>query len=384
MNTDTRPLRILSLLDARVISGPSRGLIQLARNLPPHAHLHLALLAKNLDVVLAPIAAAAGNARLTVHRLVESSAYDPRVILRAKEIATRVGATIIQSHSYKPHVIAYALRAALRIPWIGFHHGWTAENRKVRLFHTLDRLTLPRADRVVAVSSDTERLLLAAGCAPARTVMIANAVDARDFDCSHDRASIRREWQIADDRLVACAVGRLSHEKGQDVLLSAFGRIASRVPTLHLAFAGDGPDHDALLAQTRTLGLESRVHFLGHQRDVARVYAASDLLVLPSRSEGMPNVLLEAMSLGLPVVATSVGGVPEVARDGDNAWVVRSDDPESLANAISAAIESSSERIRRAESARREVNEHRSPARRAERFMALYHDVLQHHERVAQ
>jgi glycosyltransferase involved in cell wall biosynthesis len=299
--------------------------------------------------------------------------------VRAHDLAREVRANIIQSHSYKPHLIALALRKLSGMPWIGFHHGWTAENLKVRAFHSLDRFTLPRADRIVAVSRDSERLVLEAGCPRERTVMITNAVDAADFACGEGRAALRAAWGIPVDATLASAIGRLSPEKGQDVLVEAFARIATERPTLHIALAGDGPERATLEARVRALGIADRVHFLGHQHAVGRVYAASDFMVLPSRSEGMPNALLEAMATRTAAIATRVGGVPEVAVDGENAWLVPSEDPDAMASALRDAHDRPDERARRADRAYTFVTENLSPARRADRFVALYRELLRDH-----
>jgi glycosyltransferase involved in cell wall biosynthesis len=376
MNSRPPTMQILSILDARVITGPARGLIQLARHLPPGARLHIALLARDENTPLPPIAEEAGDAPLTVHRLVETSAYDPRVIARATQLARDIGASIIQSHSYKPHLIAMAVSRMTGTPWIGFHHGWTAENLKVRLFHALDRATLPQADRVVAVSREGEQWMLAAGCAREQVTMISNAVDPADFSCRDSRAEVRRDLSIDEDAVLLCAVGRLSREKGQDVLIDAFARIAPRHPALQVALAGDGPDRLSLEARSTALGVRARVHFLGHQPHVARVYTAADIIVLPSRSEGMPNALLEAMATGTPVIAAAVGGVPEVAHDGHDAWLVPSDDPPALAASIEDAIEHPEEMRRRALRAQQQVLDSRAPGQRAARLVALYDDVL--------
>ena len=186
--------RTRSILDARVITGPTLGLVQFARHLPPHAHLHIALLSPDADTPLPPISLLARSARLSVRRRIESHPSDPRVIPRACDIARATGATIIQSHTYKPYLIALAQRRLLGIPRIGLHQGWTAENFKVRVFQSINRVMLPRADRVVAVSSDSEQLSLDAGCTPSHTTMIADAVDAADFTCAKNRTAIRHAW----------------------------------------------------------------------------------------------------------------------------------------------------------------------------------------------
>jgi glycosyltransferase involved in cell wall biosynthesis len=370
------PINVLSILDARVVTGPARGLIHLARHLPPWLRLHVAVLRDRGAGPLPPLEEHVSGGRLTVWPLVEHGSYDPGVIVRARDLARKLDARIVQSHSYKPHVIALAVRAMYGAPWIGFHHGWTAENLKVRLFHVLDHLTLPRADRIVAVSRSSEQLVLGVGCPRERTVMITNAVDPADLASDVPREAARRELGIPPDATVLAAVGRLSHEKGQDVLLAAFAQLAEAPHRTLLVLAGDGPDAAALRSQARALRIEGRVRFLGHQTNVARVYAAADLLALPSRSEAMPNALLEAMCAGVPAVATDVGGVAEVATHGETAWVVPGEDPAALAAALSDALTHPAERKRRASLARRYVEQALAPARRAERFVALYHELL--------
>lgn len=374
MNERVTRLDVLSILDAKVITGPARGLIHLARYLPRDVRLHVAVLQRPTCDSVSPLADAARGTPLTVHPLVEHSSYDPTVILRACTLARRIGARIVQSHSYKPHLIAMGVRARCGIPWIALHHGWTAENLKVRLFHALDRFSLRHADRVVTVSTCWEARLRALGCQ--YTVTIPNAVDPVDIAPDSSREQARATLKLPTASVIASAIGRLSHEKGQDVLLHAFALVAAGHPELRITLAGDGPDRTLLAALARSLGIEHRVHFLGHRSSVGTVYAASDVVVLPSRSEGMPNVLLEAMSLGVPVIATRVGGVGEVAIDGQTAWLVPPEDPAALASAIDQALRDPEERAVRADRARAWVENFHSPARRAERFMALYASVL--------
>jgi glycosyltransferase involved in cell wall biosynthesis len=206
--------------------------------------------------------------------------------------------------------------------------------------------------------------------------MITNAVDPADLQSDWTPAAARSAFGLAPNAVVVAAIGRLSREKGQDVLIEAFARAAGELPELALAIAGDGPDDTKLRERARALGLGERVKFLGHQPHVARVYAASDIVVLPSRSEGMPNALLEAMCLGRAVVSTNVGGVSEVATDGDTAWIVPSENPDALAMALLHAARDPRERARRAENARAHVRATMSPASRAARFVALYEGIL--------
>lgn len=368
-------LTVLSILDAPVVTGPARGLIHLARALPPEVRLHVALLRGRGAGPVPRLDELSGGA-LTVSELPELAPFDPLIFARALRIARSVGAGVIQSHSYKPHVIAMGLRAALRVPWIGHHHGWTAENDKVKRYHRVDALTLPRADRVVAVARSARDIVVGEGVPDARVVIIPNAVDRRDIDTPLDRAAARERLGLPADRFVACVVGRLSHEKGQDVALEALARARAQGARVLLAFAGDGPDREKLDAMTERLGLREDVRFLGHQKAVGVVYRASDMMVMPSRSEAMPNALLESMTLGVPAVATRVGGVPEVAEDGVSAWIVPPEDPAALAAAMRACAEDEGERSRRVAAAARAAKENHDPVARARRYVSLYETVL--------
>ena len=369
-------LNILSLLDTRAMSGPSRGLIHLARTLPSNAWLHLGVLCFDAARDIPAIAETAGHARLTVHPLHEGGSFNPAVVARARDLARDVRADIIQSHSYKPHIIAWGLRQLYGAPWIAFHHNWSRENFKMKLYHSWDRLTLRGADRVVAVSHRAEQVVLSIGCRRDRTVMITNAVDPIDFACNEPIPVVRDHFGLPRDVRVALAVGRLSYEKGHDVLLRAFAAVAADMPDWVVAIAGEGINRRALVALASELGLRDRVFFLGFQNAIDRLYAASDLLVMPSRDEGMPNAMLEAMASGLPVVATSVGGIPEAARDGENAWIVPCDDVPAFAAAFLDAAQHPEKRDARAREARAHVLAHMAPAARTQKLCLLYSTLL--------
>jgi len=365
------PMVVLSFLDAPVVTGPARGLIHLARALPPDVRLHVAILRGRGAGPVPPLDEMSDGA-LTVHEIQERGPYDPSILGRAVAIAWRTGARVVQSHSYKPHLIAMAVRASRRVPWVGHHHGWTAENDKVKRYHRIDAWSLPRADRVVAVAQSARDIVVHEGVRPDRVVVIPNAVDARDLSTPMTREEARAKLGIPEGEFVAAVVGRLSHEKGQDLALRALAQARAQGAQVTFALAGDGPDRAMLEALSRELDLGLAVRFLGHQKLVGVVYKACDMLVMPSRSEAMPNALLEAMTLGLPVVATRVGGVPEVADDGEMAWIVEPESVDSLARAVVDCVARPEERARRVAQARSRAAERHDPARRAERYLDLY------------
>jgi glycosyltransferase involved in cell wall biosynthesis len=141
---------------------------------------------------------------------------------------------------------------------------------------------------------------------------------------------------LSDAEVVILAAGRLSQEKGQANLLGATAQLVRMgdLPPFRVVIVGDGPERDALSRQAETFGISDKVVFAGFQRDMAPYFAMAHILALPSHSEGSPNVVLEAMSAGLPIAATNVGGVPEILEDGKTGLLVPARDPVAMAAAI--------------------------------------------------
>jgi glycosyltransferase involved in cell wall biosynthesis len=153
------------------------------------------------------------------------------------------------------------------------------------------------------------------------------------------------------------AAGRLEDQKGFDLLLAALQRLPPAAGAPLLDVVGAGPQRAALEALAVRLGLETRVRFLGERRDLAGLMAASDVVVLPSRREGLPYVALEALALARPVVAAAAGGVGELVRAGREGWLVPVEDPEALAAALTETLAGPAEALRRARRGRRRVEE---------------------------
>lgn len=243
------------------------------------------------------------------------------------------GAALVESHSFKAHVVAWRVASRLGLPWLAYVHGWTAESRRVRLYNLVERQLLRRADHVCAVAPSLEAVLRAAGRRGPVTVL-RNALDPSPSPPAADeRMSARAALGVAPDEWLLVAVGRLSREKGIDVLLEAVARARLVTPALRLAIAGDGPERDALRARAVALGVDSAIAWLGSRRDVRDVYAAADAVVIPSRSEGLPNVALEAADAAVPLIATRVGALPDVVVDGCG-WLVPPADVGALAAAL--------------------------------------------------
>jgi glycosyltransferase involved in cell wall biosynthesis len=174
------------------------------------------------------------------------------------------------------------------------------------------------------------------------------------------------------------SIGRLSHEKGHAHLIQA-GRLLHRDrPDLdfQIVLVGDGPERARLEAQAESLGLHDRVRLMGHQRDPLPFYAVADVFVLPSLTEGSPNVLLEAMMAGTPIAATAIGGVPEMVQDGRSALLAPAADPTALAKSIAKLIDNPALAQSLREKAWADARQRHSPEAYYSALTGIYQELL--------
>ena len=205
-----------------------------------------------------------------------------------------------------------------------------------RIMRATDGLTDAVTVQSCHLASELAQKQVAAG---SHVYVIPNSVDVARFAMRLYRDRTRERFCVGRDQFLWLAVGRLDHAKDYPNLLNAFAALAQRHHNTRLMIAGDGPLKGDLHTMVQRMDMDSRVRLLGLRQDMPALYAASDALVLSSAWEGMPNVLLEAMASRTPVVATSVGTVPEVVADGKTGFIVPPHDHRALSNAMARIIE---------------------------------------------
>jgi glycosyltransferase involved in cell wall biosynthesis len=214
------------------------------------------------------------------------------------------------------------------------HSLW---NMTPLIHKALIRASMGRGQKLVTVSQAAQDAL--PPTLRSRSRMVVHGVDLSRSDSlvarrADIRASVRAELGIGEDEILFVTVANLRREKGYDVLLDAARTLADRGLPIRIAAAGKGPMETALTARHHHLGLGEQFRFLGQRDDVLRLLAGADAFVLASRQEGLPVVLMEATSVGLPMVATDIGGVPQVLTDGVEGLIVPPGDPDALADAM--------------------------------------------------
>jgi glycosyltransferase involved in cell wall biosynthesis len=285
-------------------------------------------------------------------------------------------ADVLICHGYKSNLLGRLAARALRIPVISVCRGWTGENLKVHAYELLDRLHLRYMDRVVCVSEGQARRVRQAGMPPARTVVIRNAArltETRPAD-PRQRAQLQQLFARPGEVIVVSA-GRLSPEKGFSVLIDAARQVLAVNPGVRFAIFGEGTQRSLLERMIAKEGLCGIVVLPGFRNDLDQLLSCTDVFVLPSFTEGLPNVVLEAGAAAVPVVATAVGGTPEVVIEGETGFLVRAGDATGMAHRIIKLVSDTQLRERLGQAGREHVKKHFTFEAQAHAYMRLFESL---------
>lgn len=303
--------------------------------------------------------------------------FDPALVSQLLKVIKEQRIDLLHSHEYKSDIVAYLASRLHRMPIISTAHGFIQNSRRSRVMVGMGQRMLRSFDRVIAVSSETRRRLVACGIADARVRVIHNAIVTGNYDPRRfERGAFRAAFDIPRGVPLIGYVGRLSPEKGQRELLLAAPAVLQRVPEAHVVLVGDGPDEAALRELAATLGIGASVTFTGHIADPRPVFRDLDILALTSYTEGFPNVVLEALCMDVPVVASDVGGVPEIVEHGATGLLVPPRDPQAIAAALLQLLTDSDGAARLAAAGKRVVFDRFDFVNRVRTEERLYDEVL--------
>jgi glycosyltransferase involved in cell wall biosynthesis len=283
---------------------------------------------------------------------------------------------LIHVNSYVPGNYVRLAAALMQVPIVIDHwHGFTRFNRKRRLIcRFLSRFT----DLSLAVSQGVKGYLVKEiGLQPDQIRVVPNGVDIAAIDAARPGAEVRRELGLSEGAPVIGLVGRLDHwGKGHKELFEAMAGLKERFP-IHALIIGGGRRRKEVRALAASLGLADIVHFLGHRRDVPDLLHAMDIFILPSYSEGVSLALLEAMAAGLPVIASAVGGNPEVVTDGETGLLIPPRDAEALAEAMERLLADPAWAKEMGENARKQVEADYSLDHLGRKINEIYEELVE-------
>lgn len=287
--------------------------------------------------------------------------------------ARRLRSGVVHTHDYRTAVVDGLSARMAGLPTVSTLHGFTDGGWRNRLYEKLHRWAVRRGDAVVAVSEPMRQRLLQDGFPPARLHMVRNAIPPRAPLLG--RTAARAALGVPEGGFRVGWVGRVSMEKGPDLLLEAIRRLGAAAPAVSMV--GEGRMRRALAGQT-----PKGITWHGPVHGADTLFRAFDALVLSSRTEGTPMVLLESMRAGVPVIATRVGGIPDVVSERE-ALIVPPEDPGALAAAIRRVMEDPVAAQRRAEAARVRLEQQLAPEQWVEAYRNVYESAIAHRNRTA-
>jgi glycosyltransferase involved in cell wall biosynthesis len=382
MNGDR--IRVLAIIEASTVTGPAKNLIRFCRYTRAdrgmsRPEMSIATFHRGEQDTVPPnqFIEAVHQSGTELIVIPERGRFDRRVVADLSRAVEATRPNVIQTHGVKSHFLARLSGIVKQRPWVAFHHGYTAEDLKMQVYNQLNRWSLRAADLVITVCQPFAEELVRTGIRRNTIRVLPNSIEVRRGSSEQDIAGVRERLKIGAGERVVLSVGRFSREKAQADLIRAVAETAQRHPDLRfrLVLVGEGPEQVSLEALVTTLGLSEKVVFTGHQMDVMPYYGVADVFALPSLSEGSPNVLLEAMAAGVPIVATEVGGVPETVRHEHSALLVPKASPSKLAIALARVLTDSdlADQLRR--QAQAQVTRY-SPETYADSLTELYRIAL--------
>ncbi len=368
------PLSILYVIDGLEFGGGERVFLQLIKRLRQQYRIAVATAEGGL------FAEAVRELGITLHPVDMTRQWSLKPMYQIRNILRKQTINIVHSQGARADVFsrissrAYDVRnvCTIAMPVEGFDVGIV---HRV-IYRVFDRLTERYVDRYIVVSDVLETLLhQQRGVSLERITRIYNGIEVDEYNDEHRDTQTRAQCGIPDDAFLVVAIGRMVWQKGFDVLIHAWSEIASHVPNARLLFVGDGSLRGTLERLTHDVNIRDRVTFRGFEPDVRPLLATADLVAVPSRREGFPMVILEAMAMAKPIVATRIDGVTEQMVDGVSGLLVPPSDPAALANGIVGLATHRERAVQLGRNARARVQQEFSVRRMVETTDSVYRSL---------
>ena len=284
-----------------------------------------------------------------------------RLIHRLRQTDT----TVIHTHGYKADVYGYLASRFTYCRSVATCHNWTNRTSALKGYGSIDKLFLRHFNQVVAVSDNVLSIMEESGLKRSEIALICNGVDTAHFRGEGNQPQLGEPFRIG-------ALSRLSPEKGIDILVRAFPLILRRFPGTTCVIAGEGPERNKLTALANDLGVGDAIEFRGFCPDTAKFLSTCTVVAHPSRMDGMPLAILEAMASGRPIVASEVGDIPKLFNHGESGLLVRPGDPDALGFALIHLLENATERTRIATAAQTRAQKLYDASVMAHAYFTLY------------
>ena len=371
-------MRVLQLISSSGLYGAERVLLELSCYLRDNGvEVHVGALEHEGAGRIAVLAEAEALGLATVGFPCKG-ALDPRLPTRMARFLRTQRLDILHAHNYKVDIYGYlACLGAPTVTPLATCHNWLTEGIKLRTFEALDKAALRRFPFVVAVSDAILDKLRAAGVPADQCARIDNGMAVSPLNGGGGKRAARRSLGLPEQGVVAVTVGRMDNFKAHHLQLRALDQLRREHGlSVRLLLVGEGEQDSVLRELCGQLGLDDLVTFTGYLPDVRPALAAADIFLLSSIKEGLPMVLLEAMGAGLPVVSTSVGGIPEALQQGRAGLLVPPNQPSALADAVARLVRAPREASSLARAGRRRYEACYSREAMGRSYLDLYQRLL--------
>ena len=320
-----------TVFDTRVVSGSGGGPDKTILNSPSFlAPLGYRMLCGYLyppgDPGFAEIERKADKYGAPLIAIPDRGPFDWRIVKTLLDVCKRENVAIWHGHDYKTNALGLLLNRFWPMKLVSTAHGWVEITARTPWYYRIDKFCLPKYDRVYCVSEDLYRACRKCGVKPRNAVLLENGIDTEEFTRRTSVADAKQRLGIPQECTLIGAVGRLSPEKAFDILLRSVREIRTAGHDVRLVIVGEGNDRVRLEALATELQIADRVTFAGWQSETRSYFEAFDIFALSSLREGLPNVLLEAMALEVPCIATRIAGIPKLIRQGENGLLVEAGD----------------------------------------------------------
>lgn len=305
----------------------------------------------------------------------EQHSFDWGLIKWAMSYCYKNNIDIIHSHEYKTDVICRMIKKRYPIDWVATYHLDYADSLKLKIYRKLDLWSLKKADKVFTVSRSLLNLLKQAKVPEKKLEYLPNGIDADYFNPEIVESHIKEEMNLEPETALIGFVGRLSAQKNIPLLLRAIQGLIVQGKKLRLLIVGEGPLKNQVQHLIQEMELENWVHLLGFVEDLREVYKSLDMLVLSSNNEGMPNSILEAMAMNVPVVSTAVSGIEELIENEKEGLIVPCGNSDALTEAMLKLINDPDLRQRMALAGREKVKDKFAFQNRVHRLEEVYKEL---------
>jgi glycosyltransferase involved in cell wall biosynthesis len=368
---------VLHIRDSGGIFGGERAILTLARNLDRELYDLTLLCMRRPDGRSERFISLAQRMGIQVEALNVSGRLDVKAVLQLRDFIRANAVSIIHTHDFKSNFYGIWATMKMNVGKVATAHGSTRDSllKKAYLFYD-EHLTYRFFHKIITVSQELHEQLSGHAAVRGKLAVIPNGLDPEllGFTEGNDEAPL--SFPRKPGMKTFAVVGRLFPDKGQSLFIKAFAQIAQEFPDAAGLIAGDGPVRNDILKLIDSLGLSQRVHYCGVRMNMKEIYDLTDFLVIPSYTEGLPYVLLEAMALGIPILSTSVGDIPRIIRHGVTGYLVPPGDAQAMSGRMKELMRAPSVARIMATAGKRFVHENCSARKMARMTEDLYQSLV--------